>query len=66
MSVIVKSSKRIKGGERLPSVPSRKKGSRRREAEEIEQFIRSRGGKKMSKVIKQRLQEAGCDDWPEE
>jgi len=66
MSVTIRSTKTTKGAGALPSLPAapRPKGSD--EVKDIEAYIRSLGGKPLSKATKQKLIQAGCYGWPED
>jgi hypothetical protein len=60
MNATTKFTKVTKGLQGLPAIPAPHKTGRRSEVEEVETFIRSVGGRPMSRSTKQRLVKAGC------
>lgn len=66
MNATLKSTGRIKGAKLLPPLPSGGKPMGADELKAIEAFIRSQGGKPMTKATKKRLAKAGCLGWPDE
>ena len=60
MNVTTKSTKATKALRGLPAIPAPPKSGRRGEIKEVEAFIRSVGGRPMSRSTKQRLAKAGC------
>ena len=66
MSVTIKPTKRIRGAKTLPTLPPAPKFKPPDEVKEIEDYIRSLGGKPLTKATKQKLIAAGCYGWPED
>jgi hypothetical protein len=66
MNATTNSSKATKGLRGLPVIPALRKTARRSEIEEAEAFIRSVGGRPMSRSTKQRLANAGCSGPPQD
>ncbi len=66
MRVTTKSSKATKSVTGVPRIPRRKRTTRRNELSQVEAFIRSSGGKPMSRATKERLERAGCNAFPDE
>ena len=60
MNATTKFTKATKGLQGLPAIPAPRKTGRSSEVEEVETFIRSVGGRPMSRSTKQRLAKAGC------
>ncbi|MEK9138243.1 MAG: hypothetical protein AAB393_14045 [Bacteroidota bacterium] len=60
MSVTIKSTKRIRGAKTLPPLPAAPKPKPSDELKEIEDYIRSLGGKPLTKATRQKLIAAGC------
>jgi len=50
----------------LPTIPAPRKSGRRGELKEVGAFIRSVGGRPMSRSTKQRLAKAGCSGPPQD
>lgn len=66
MSVTIKSTKRIKAARALPGLPAAPKPKPSNQVKEVEAYIRSLGGKPLTKATKQKLIEAGCYGWPDD
>ena len=64
MKATIKSTKRINQAKTLPRLPEFSPPKHTNEVQEIEGYIRSLGGKPLSKGAKQRLIAAGCYGWP--
>ena len=64
MNATTKFTKATKGLQGLPAIPAPRKTGRRSEVQEVEAFIRSVGGRPMSRSTKQRLAKSGCSGLP--
>jgi hypothetical protein len=60
MNATTRFTKATKGLQGLPAIPAPRKTGRSSEVEEVETFIRSVGGRPMSRSTKQRLAKTGC------
>lgn len=61
-----KSASRIRGTALVPRLPSAPRRGRSNEAKQVEDYIRSLGGKPMTQATKRRLAKAGCLAFPDE
>ena len=66
MNATIKSMKPIKAAGELPAIPAPAQTARRSQLKEIGAFIRSAGGKPMTRATKRRLARARCDGFPED
>ena len=66
MRVTIRSTKRIRGAKTLPTLPVARNATSSDELKKIEDYIRSMGGKPLTKATRQKLIAAGCYGWPED
>lgn len=66
MNATIKSTKTIEAAKALPDIPAFGQSGSANELKQVEGFIRSVGGRRMTRQTKQRLAKAGCRGFPED